>query len=132
MKKWTWVLLIISFTMMLAGCTKEAVIEVGTPFEDDGGSGVNIHTEITDAKMVERLRDIMAEAKEIDEPEDFDKDSQLFFSLNRPKEGVAEIMRHVYLQNDGQSILTIEGYEGPESYFTLDEKQTNELKDILQ
>lgn len=64
MKKWTWLLFIISFIMMLTGCTKDEVIHVGTPIN----GGIHFHKEVTDSEAIKILRKLVAEVEETDEP----------------------------------------------------------------
>ncbi|MDN4607199.1 hypothetical protein [Sporosarcina highlanderae] len=136
MKKYIWSVLILSIAVIFAGCTKKEVIRVGTPFNDDGVEGINFHYEITESKSIKALREIVKNADEIDKPKELGKEPEIFFSLDRPKEGISEIRRYVYYQDDGSSILCSEGVSGPDGfldmYFSLNENQTNELKNVLQ
>lgn len=136
MKKYIWTVLILSIAIITSGCTKKEVIRVGTPFNDEGGEGINFHQEITDSKSIEALREIIKNADEIDKPKGLERKPEIFFSLDRPREDVAEIRRYVYYQDDGSSILCSNGVSGPDGfpdrYFSLNENHTNDLKNVLQ
>lgn len=113
---------------MGVGCTKEEVIRVGTPFDDKRGEGVDFNSEITDSEAIRTLRELSKEAEDIEEPKDLKKVADTFFSLDRPKEFTTEILRYVWYQEDGSSILYSGSYD---IYFILTKEQTNELKRIL-
>lgn len=65
--------------VIFAGCTKKEVIRVGTPFNDEGGEGINFHKEITDSKSIAALREIIKNASEIDKPKELEKEPKIFF-----------------------------------------------------
>lgn len=129
MKKWVEVLPILLILIMFTGCSVDEVIRVGTPFGDNGTEGVKFHNEMKDSESIEALRKVIDKVKEIEKPEDLDKEPKIFFSLDIPKEGIAEIRLYVWYQDDGSSILY---NDGSDSYFTLTKKQTKELKSILE
>ena len=116
---------------MLSGCSTEEsdVIRVGTPFNNDGTTGVKIHKEITDSESIASLRELIDKEQNIEEPTDLSLEPEIYFSLDRPSESVSEIARDVWLIDDGTAIL----YEdGSESYSILTREQTNELLSILE
>ncbi|PIC56460.1 hypothetical protein CSV80_14525 [Sporosarcina sp. P12(2017)] len=112
------------------------VLRIGTPFTDEGGEGVNFHNEITDSESIGAIREIVKNADEIDRPKELKKESDVFISLDETQKGISEIQRYIYYQEDGSSILLADGVSGsdgfPSRYFILNEKQTNELKNVLQ
>lgn len=116
-------------SVMLSGCSASEVIRVGTPSFNDKGKAISFDREIKDSESIEALRSIIKKVREIEEPNDLDNEPETFFSLERPKEGIAELWLYVYYQNDGSSILYNEGVNG---YFSLSNEQTNELRSILE
>lgn len=136
MNKYIWLVVILSFSVILAGCATGEVLRIGTPFTDEGGEGVNFYNEITDSKAIGSLRDIVKNADEIDRPKELKKESDVFISLDETQKGITEIQRYIYYQEDGSSILFADGVSGsdgfPDRYFILNEKQTTELKNVLQ
>ena len=111
-------------------------MRIGTPVNDEGGEGVNFYNEITDSEAIETLREIVKNADEIDRPKELEEKSDVFISLDETKKGVSEIQRYIYYQEDGSSNLSVDGVSGSDGfsdgYFTLNEKQTDELKIVLQ
>ena len=128
MKSWMWIILTLIISVVLSGCSADEVIQVGTPFNNNGSEGVKFHKEIKDSESIEALRRILDKLEDIEEPNDLNKESETFFSLDRPKEGISERRLYVWYQEDGSSILYNDGVN---SYFSLTKKQTNELKSIL-
>ncbi len=114
---------------MVVGCAKKEVLRVGTPFNDDGSEGVKFHRDITDSASIEALRELIKNAGDMEEPKSLGEVADTFFSLDRPKEGIAETQRYVWYQVDASSILYS---EGSDTYSTLTAKQTKELKKILE
>lgn len=135
-KKHFWVVVVLSFSVILAGCARGEVLRIGTPFNDEGGEGINFYNEITDSEAIETLRESVKNADEIDQPIELRQESDVFISLDKTKKGISEIQRYIYYQEDGSSILSVDGVSGsdefPDRYFTLNEKQTDELKNVLQ
>ena len=82
---------IINHHYVIIGCSAEEVIRVGTPFNHNGNEGVEFHNEITDSESITHLRTIIDKVKEIEEPNDINKEPEIFFSLDRPKDGISEI-----------------------------------------
>lgn len=115
--------------LILFGCSAEEVIRVGTPFNHNGNEGVEFHNEITDSESITNLREIIDKVKEIEEPNDINKEPKIFFSLDRPKEGISEIRFYMWDEDDGSVILY---NDGSNSYFTLTENLSNELKGIIE
>lgn len=128
--------IVLSFFVILAGCARGEVLRIGTPVNDEGGEGVNFYNEITDSEAIETLREIVKNADEIDRPKELEEKSDVFISLDETKKGVSEIQRYIYYQEDGSSNLSVDGVSGSDGfsdgYFTLNEKQTDELKIVLQ
>ncbi|MCM3745180.1 hypothetical protein M3193_13655 [Sporosarcina luteola] len=128
MKKFIWIVLFLILPVIFSGCSSsDEVIRVGTPV--NGIEGIKINKEIKDSESIEALRAIIRKRTEIEEPKDLDSEPDTFFSLDRPKEGIAELWLYVYYQDDGSSILSNDGVNG---YFALSKEQTNELRSILE
>ena len=118
----------------LAGCSSnDEVIRIGTPFQEDETSGVKFHADITASESITDLRDIMNTEKEVEQPEDLSSLADTFFTLDIPEEGVSEISRYVWYQEDGSTILSNDDLAGNEdqNFFILTADQTEELKHIL-
>lgn len=118
----------------LTGCSSnDEVIRIGTPFQEDETSGVKFHTDITAAESITDLRDIMNTEKEVEQPADLSSLADNFFTLDIPEEGVSEISRYVWYQEDGSTILSNDDLAGNEdqNFFILTADQTEELKHIL-
>ena len=113
---------------MLFGCSPDEIIRVGTPFHNNGTDGVKFHDEITDTETITSLRTLIKNAKDIEEPNDLTKEPEVFFSLDKPKEGISEIRRYIWYQDDGSAVL----YNEATGYSILTKKQTIELKNILK
>ncbi|WOV87896.1 hypothetical protein QWT69_01895 [Sporosarcina oncorhynchi] len=113
---------------ILSGCSANAVIRVGTPVHTSGNEGIEFHKEITDSKSIEAVRGIIDNVEEIEKPQDLNKEHETFFSLDRPKEGIAELWLYVYYQDDGSSILY---KDGAETYFALSKQETTKLRNII-
>ena len=113
---------------MLSGCSANEVIRVGTPFNENGDEGIEFNKEITDSDSIEALRGIIDKVEEIEEPHDLNKEHETFFSLDRPKEGIAEMWLYVFYQDDGSSILY---NDGADVYFALSKKETTKLRSII-
>jgi hypothetical protein len=112
---------------MLSGCTESDVIRVGTPFSDEGREGVVFDHEITEEEALDRLRTVIEKEESIDEAS-VTGDADVYFQLERPEEGISEIARYVWFQEDGSAVLS--GLM--DEYSTLTEEQTLELKRILE
>lgn len=95
----------ISLAIMLVGCGNKEVLNIGKPLQYEGEEEVDFEKEITEAKTIDTVRELIQESEEIEAPETYNKDEALFFSLDRPKEGVSEMRRYLYIQNDGSSVL---------------------------
>ncbi|ATP40573.1 hypothetical protein CSE16_11210 [Solibacillus sp. R5-41] len=104
------------------------LFRVGTPFNENGVKGVKFDKEITNSKSIESLRTLIKKVRDIDEPNGLNKESNIFFSLDRPKDGISEIRLYIWYQDDGSSILKTDS----NSYFALTKEHTNELKNILE
>ncbi|MCM3759026.1 hypothetical protein M3197_16425 [Sporosarcina aquimarina] len=117
-------LILISLTLF-QGCSADEGIRIGTPVNR---TEISFEMEIKDAESIEALRMIIKEAREIEEPKDFDRKPDTFFTLERRKEGISEMWFYVFYQEDGSSILY---NDGANSYFTLSKQETNELRDII-
>ena len=129
MKKLVFIFSVLILSVMAIGCTKEEVLKVGTPFIDDGGEGIKFHSDITDSASIGTLREILNNEDDVEKPKDLGEVADTFFSLDKPKEGIAEIRRSVWYQDDASSILYS---EGADIYSALTAEQTNELKRILE
>ncbi|WP_157129972.1 hypothetical protein [Sporosarcina ureae] len=116
-------------SVMVMGCTKEEVLRVGAPFIDDGGEGIKFHSDLSDSASIGTLREIMNDEKKVEKPRDLREVADTFFSLDKPKESIAEISRYVWYQDDASAILY---NEGSDIYSDLPAEQTNELKRILE
>lgn len=122
------VFLVLILLAVLVGCSKDEVVRVGIPFNNDGNEGVEFHSDILDAESIAVLRKIITDERTIEEPKDLRKAGDIYVSLDRPKEGTTEIHRYVWYQDDGSSILY---NEGSDTYSALTETQTTELKKIV-
>ncbi|QHJ69930.1 hypothetical protein [Planococcus halotolerans] len=136
MKQLKWLIATAILTITLAGCSsEEEVIRVGAPFQEDETSGVRFHTDITDAESITDLRGIINTGKEVDQPADLTGLADTFFTLEIPEEGVSEIWRYVWYQEDGSTILSNDSLSGDENedqnFFILTADQTEELKRII-
>jgi hypothetical protein len=121
--------LILVLSVIFSGCSASEVIRVGTPFNENGTEGINFEKEIKDSESIEALREIIRNVREIEEPNDLESEPEAFISLDRPKEGVAELWLYVLYQDDGSSILY---NDGSNSYFSLSKEQTKELRSIIE
>ncbi len=128
-KKFTWIVLLLILPVIFSGCSASEVIRVGTPVNGTEAIKFDKEYEIKDSESIEALRSIISEVREIEEPKDLNSEPDTFFSLDRPKEGIAEMWLFVYYQDDGSSILY---NDGANIYFALSEEQTNELSSILE
>ncbi|MFF2449622.1 hypothetical protein ACFVSW_21500 [Neobacillus sp. NPDC058068] len=126
-RNFIWILTTIVMSMMLLGCSADEVIRVGTPYNYKGTDGVKFDTEITNSEAISKLRTIINHSKEIEKPDGIENLADVYFSLDRPKEGIGEIVRYMWYQDDGSSILSSGDY-----YYTLTKEQTGELKGILE
>lgn len=115
--------------VIFSGCSASEVIRVGTPFKEIGTGGIKFDKEIKDSESIEALRALIKEVSEIEEPKDLDSGPDTFFSLDRPKEGIAELWLYIFYQDDGSSILY---NDGANIYFALSKEKTNELRSILE
>ncbi|RLQ89873.1 hypothetical protein [Planomicrobium sp. Y74] len=134
MKRLKWLIATAIFAILLGGCSSNnEVIRIGTPFQEDETSGVKFHTDITAAESITDLRDIINTEKEVEQPADLSSLADTFFTLDIPEEGVSEISRYVWYQEDGSTILSNDGLAGNEDqdFFILTADQTEELKHIL-
>ncbi len=126
-KVWT---LAIVMSVMLLGCSADEVIRVGTPTYHEGTGTLSIYfeTEITDVDAVAAVRKIVVNSKDIEQPIDLSDEPDLFFSLDRPKEGISEIRRSMWFEADGSAVL----YNESTGYSTVTKEQTIELKSLLE
>lgn len=136
MKQLKWLLATAIFAILLGGCSSDGeVIRVGAPFQEDETSGIKFHTDITDAELITDLRGIINTEKEVEQPADLTGLADTFFTLDIPEEGVSEIWRYVWYQEDGSTILSNDSLAGDENedqdFFILTADQTEELKRIL-
>lgn len=123
MKKLIWIATIFS-SLMLFGCSAAEIVKVGTPVED----GIEFDFEIKDTERISQIRTLIKEeSQEIEKPDGLSDIAEAFFSLDRPKEGVAEIWRYIWYEEDGTAILFDEF-----NYYTLGKVQTEELKQLLE
>lgn len=122
-----WAILTIIMAVLLAGCSADEVIRVGTPFTGDGTDGVEFHHEVTDSEAIVKFRELIDEAEQIEMPSDLDEEPDTYFSLDRPNDSVSETERYVWYEDDGSAVL----YNGFD-YFVLTEEQTVELEKILE
>lgn len=123
MKKFIWIASLFT-SLMLFGCSADELIRVGTPVE----GGIEFDFEITDSEIISQVRTLIKEEwREIEKPEGLSDIAEAFFSLDRPKEGVAEIWRYVWYEEDGTSVLFDEF-----QYYSLTKSQTEELKQLLE
>lgn len=111
--------------VLFSGCSAAEVIRVGTPVNE---TGISFETEIKDTESIKAIRTIIRDAREIDEPKDFDRKPDTFFSLERRKESIAEMWFYVFYQDNDSSILY---NDGANIYFTLSKQETNELRSII-
>ncbi|HSJ39088.1 MAG TPA: hypothetical protein VK945_12850 [Planococcus sp. (in: firmicutes)] len=124
-------------SVTLIGCASdEEVLRVGTPFQEGETNGVEFHTDITDSELVTDLRDVISLEKETEKPADLAMKADTFFTLDIPKEGIAEIRRYVWYLEDGSTLLTHEdptdSAEDDRDFYMLAAEQTQELKRILE
>ena len=124
-------------SVVLTGCgSDEEVLRVGTPFQEGETNGVEFHTDITDSELVTDLRDVISLEKETEKPADLAMKADTFFTLDIPKEGIAEIRRYVWYLEDGSTLLTHEdptdSAEDDRDFYMLAAEQTQELKRILE
>lgn len=136
MKRLKWLIATAIFATTLAGCSSaEEVIRVGAPFQEDETSGVKFHTDIMNEDSISDLRGIINTEKETEKPEDLTGLADTFFTLDVPEEGVSEIWRYVWYQEDGSTILSDDSLSGDENedrnFYILAADQTEELKRIL-
>lgn len=104
------------------------MIQVGTPFNENGSEGVLFDKDITDSESIESLREVIKKLEDIEEPEALNNEANISFRLDRPNEGVVEIWLYVFYQEDGSSIL----YNESSGYYALTKEYTDELKGILE
>ena len=126
-KKFTWLTTIV-MSVLLLGCSANEVINVGTPYNYKGTVGVEFESEISNSEVIAKLRTIVDDLERIEKTNSIEAEADVFFSLDRPKEGVSEIRLYVWYQSDGSAIL----FDGSSDYFTLSIEQTKELKRILE
>ncbi|RNF41199.1 hypothetical protein [Planococcus salinus] len=132
------ILLITTFiiSIAMAGCASDEVIRVGTPFNDEGTTGAEFHTDITDSEAITALRRVIETEKKVEKPKDLTREPDVVFTLNRPEESVSEIWRYVWYQDDGSAFLSNEEsavlVERGQDFFALPKEQTNDLKSILE
>lgn len=110
-------------SVMLLGCSTKEVIRVGTPLDGE----VKLDTEITNSEAISKLRTIINDSERLEKVDNIDRLADVYFSLDRPKEAVMEIVRYMWYQDDGSAILSHGDY-----YYTLTKEQTDELKGILE
>lgn len=119
-------------SVILAGCAAdEEVLRVGTPFQDGETTGVEFHTDITDAELVTDLRNVIKQEQEAEKPSDLEMKADTFFTLDLPEQGIAEIRRYVWYLDDGSSLLTHEAPLDSTDFYLLAAEQTEELKRII-
>lgn len=115
---------IIFTSLLLFGCSANELVKVGTPVE----GGIDFDFEIKDKEVISRIRGMIKEEPvEIEKPEGLRDIADAFFSLDRPKEGVIEIWRSIWYEEDGTAILFDEF-----QYYTLTKTQTEQLKHLLE
>ncbi|RAZ81370.1 hypothetical protein [Planococcus halotolerans] len=136
MKQLKWLIATAILAITLAGCSsEEELIRVGAPFQEDETSGIKFHTDIKAAESITDLRGIISTEKEVEKPADLTGLADTFFTLEIPEEGVSEIWRYVWYQEDGSTILSNDNLAGDENedqdFFILTADQTEELKRIL-
>lgn len=111
------------------------MLRVGTPFQEDETTGVEFHAEIKDSELLADLRDVISLEKEVEKPADLANKADIFFTLDLPQEGIAEIRRYVWYLEDGSALTTHEDHsdstEDNREFYMLDAKQTQELERIL-
>jgi len=127
-KNLTWVLTTIGISVFLFGCSANEVINVGTPYNYKETDGVKFENEITNSEVISKLRTIIKGSEKVDKPNNIENVADVFFSLDRPNDGISEIRRYIWYQSDGSAILSDE----MSNYYTLDKEQTKELKRILE
>ena len=115
--------------LAISGCSSDEVIKVGTPFNDNGTTGVKFNKEIRDSESIVRLRTLIDKEQDIEKQTNLNNEPETFFSLDRPMDSVSEFMRYIWYHDDGSAILY---NRGSDIYSTLTQKQTNELKSILK
>lgn len=130
MKKSIMLTTIIFLAVLAGGCGSNEIIRVGTPFQNDGTTGVEFHTDITDSEAMTDLRTVIEMEEETEKPENLTREPDTFFKLDRPEEGVSEIRRYVWYLEDGSSVLSSD--ESGQEFFTLTEEQTTDLKSIIE
>lgn len=116
-------------SVMFLGCSANEVIRIGTPFNDKRGEGVDFHTEVTDTEAITKVRTIINNLEEIEEPLYLKDIADVFISLDRLADSVTEIRRYIWYQDDGSAILY---GDGNAKYYNMTEQQHNELKRILE
>ena len=104
------------------------MINVGTPYNYKGTDGVKFESEITNSEVISKLRTIINGSENIEKTNNIEYVADVFFSLDRPKEGISEIRRYIWYQSDGSAILS----DDMSNYYTLNKEQTKELKRILE
>lgn len=124
-------------TASLTGCSSEGeVIRIGEPYLKDETSGVKFHTDVTDPDAIAALRDLVSTEKETEKPEDLLAQADTSFILDIPEEGVLEIWRYVWYQEDGSAILSNEdlvaNVKDYQKFYMLAAEQTEELKGIIE
>ena len=111
------------------------MVRVGIPFEDDGTTGAEYHTDYTDSETIAELRKLIEMEEKTDPPEKLFAVADLVIIFDKPKENVSELRRYVWYLEDGNSVLSNRESpmtEGSNSeFYTLNEEQTNELKRLL-
>lgn len=120
---------------IIIGCSEEEMVRVGTPFEDDGTTGAEYHTDYTDSETIAELRKLIEMEEKTEPPEELSAVADLVIIFDKPKENVSELRRYVWYLEDGNSVLSNRESpmtEGSNSeFYTLNEEQTIELKGIL-
>ncbi len=127
-KNFTWALTTIFISVLLFGCSANEVINVGTPYNYKGTDGVKFENEITNSEVISKLRTIINGSEKVDKTNNIENVADVFFSLDRPKDGISEIRRYIWYQSDGSAILS----DDMSNYYTLNKEQTKELKRILE
>lgn len=136
-RKFQWLVAIFILCVTLTGCSSdEEVIRIGDPFLEEGTSGVEIHTDITEPDVVKKLRDIINSEKETKRPDNLIAQADTFFTLDIPKDSVSEIWRYVWYQENGSAILSnediVDDSTDNQKFYALTAEQATELKGIIE
>ncbi|KIN39889.1 hypothetical protein ACFTRE_06960 [Bacillus subtilis] len=81
MIKWLWILSTITVLLAISGCSSDEVIKVGTPFNDNGTTGVKFNKEIKDSESIVRLRTLIDKEQDIEKPTNLNNEPEAFLHL---------------------------------------------------